>query len=306
MKAKWLFEKDVFEDNTDKLIEIVKSKGMDAKVVQYIPFDTDLVERCSKIFDKDDCVIFYGSLNFGKKLKKLPWVPGVYLDKKAFECTSYYPALSDLLMHHEDYTMLPYGDLINKKEWLFENFGKSGEIFMRPNSGTKEFTGMVCSYGKFEECVELAGFYDVEDDLLVLVSSVKPLKSEWRFVIVDREVVSGSLYRDWGSPEKIEPGITTRDYVLMNSHSRHELCEDTRAWELAKICARRYNPDRAWTIDIASVEGGTYHVLEIGCFSCAGMYGNDLEKVVDAVSKAAKDEWDEYYVDLTNTQDNGD
>ena len=168
---------------------------------------------------------------------------------------------------------------------------------MRPNSGTKEFTGMVCKYDNFDECVELAGFYDVEDDLLVLVSSVKPLKQEWRFVIVDQHVVSGSLYRDWSSPEKRKPGVTTKDYVLMNSHSLWEGCKDQKAWELAKICARRYDPGRAWTIDVASVEGGTYHVLEIGCFSCAGMYGNDLEKVVAAVSKAAEEEWDDIFKD---------
>ena len=61
----------------------------------------------------------------------------------------------------------------------------------------------------------------------------------------------------------------------------------------AQEAANLYNPDRCWTIDVAKTEFGTYKVLEIGCFSCAGLYGNNLEKVVKAVSLAALDEWKE-------------
>jgi len=295
MKAKWLFEKDVFEDNTDKLIEEVKQQGMEAHIVPYVPFDDEILDRCNKLFFSDDCVVFYGSLNFGKKLKKAPWVPGVYLNEKAYKCTSYYPVLSNLLMHHKDYIMLPYGDLLSKKGWLFENFGQNGKIFMRPNSGTKEFTGMVCTLDNFEECVDLAGFYDVEDDLIVLVSSVKDLKKEWRFVVVNEKVISGSLYRKWGTPEKRKRRVSTKDYVLMHSKLLWESCEDEKAWQLAQECAEKYNPDRVWTIDIAETNENIYKVLEIGCFSCAGLYGNDLSKVVKEVSKAAEDEYKEIF-----------
>jgi len=291
MKAKWLFEPDVFEDNTDKLIEIVKKQGMDAKVIPYVPFDDVLVDRCTRMYSDNDCVIFYGSLNFGKKLKKASWVPGVYLDEEAFKCTAYYPPLSDLLLHYNDFIMLPYGSLVDKRDQLFEHF-KTPELFIRPDSGTKEFTGFVTTLDQYNDAIELAGFYDVEPDLLVLVSGAKNLKKEWRFVIVNGEVVSGSLYRDW---DGTSDDYSSQDYVLSHSKSVWEEGYDQRAWELAKICARRYNPGAAWTIDIASVEGGTYHVLEIGCFSCAGLYGNDLEKVVEAVSNAALTEWKEIY-----------
>ena len=32
-------------------------------------------------------------------------------------------------------------------------------------------------------------------------------------------------------------------------------------------------------------------MLEIGCFSCAGMYGNDLNIIVDKVSQVAERDW---------------
>jgi hypothetical protein len=295
MKPKWLVEADVFQDNTDKLIEILKQKEIDHHVLKYIPFDDDLPKRCLDIYGPEECVVFYGSLNFGHKLRKLPWVPGVYLNEKAFECTSYYPYLKEILLHHHDYWMMPYGELAEHKTRIFKNFGD--KVFIRPNSGMKQFTGMICHEDNFYDCVKLAGFYDVEPELLVLISKVYSLEKEWRFVIVDGKPVSGSLYRDWSSPEKISPGTVTRDYVLMNSHSvweGFEGQEGSNALMLAYEAAKRYNPDKCWVIDIARTEFCTYSVLEIGCFSGAGLYGNDLEKVIDAVSEEALKEWNEY------------
>lgn len=296
MKVKWLFEKDVFEDNTDKLIEIVRKQGMEAKVVPYIPFDDELVYRCNQLWqhpdpDGSDCVIFYGSLNFGKKLQKSAWVPGVYLNQKAFECTSYYPVIKDLLIHYNDFIMLPYGSLEDKRDYLFNHF-QTGKLFIRPNSGTKEFTGFVTTRDKFSEAVKLAGFYDVEPELLVLVSGAWDLQKEWRFVVVDGKVISGSLYRSWGGSVD-DP--SSQDFVLKYSKSLCELSTDEDAWDVAQQCADRYNPDRAWTIDVCQTLAGQYKILEIGCFSCAGMYGNDLDTIVEKVSESALNEWKEIY-----------
>lgn len=296
MNVKWLVEADVFQDNTDKLIATLKKKGIDYHVLKYIPFDDDLAQRCMSIYGPNECVIFYGSLNFGRKLKKNPWYPGVYLNDKMLECSMYYPYLKQLLLHYQDYMMMPYGDLAEHKNTIFKHFHED-KVFIRPNSNMKEFTGMICTKDDFFECVKLAGFYDVDPNLLVLISGVEPLEKEWRFVIVNREPIAGSLYRDWSSPEKITPGTVTRDYVLMNSHSVWEGANDNDgrlAREVAYQAAQRYNPDRCWTVDVAKTTYGIHAVLEIGCFSCAGLYGMNLEKVVDKVSEEALKEWKEY------------
>jgi len=292
MKPKWLLEPDVFEENTIELLRThLIGSGIDVKIIPYIPFDDDLVDRCSKLYHPEDCVIFYGSLNFGRKLQKLPWVPGVYLNEEAFKCTSYYPAIGDLLIHYDNFTMLPYGILKDKKDQLIDQFG--GErIFIRPNSGVKEFTGFVTNTHRFYDSIELAGFYDVEPDLLVLVAKAWDLQREWRFVVVDQRVISGSLYRYWG---ETADNYSSADYVLSHSRSMWEECKDKQAWEIAEKCVEKYNPDRAWTIDVCQTAEEEYKILEIGCFSCAGMYGNDLGKIVEAVSKSALNEWNEYF-----------
>lgn len=299
MKAKWLIEKGLFTDTEDNLIDALKKHNIEYKTLSYVPFDDDLLGRCEKLFPKDDCIVFYGSLNFGTKLRKMSWIPGVYLDEKKYECTSYYPIFGDLLVH-KNYLMMPYGDLLRRKDQLYNMFNDGhtlpiNKLFIRPNSGLKSFTGTVLPYHDFEDGVKMCGFYGVEPDLLVIISDAKTLSKEWRFVVVNGEVISGSLYRDWSSPEKITPGTTTKDYVLMNSHSVKEVCTDEGAIEFAKKCAKMYDPESAWTLDVAQMGIGNYGVLEVGCFSGAGLYGNDLEKVVKAVTEAAEKEWKEYF-----------
>lgn len=301
MKAQWLIELGLFTDTEDRLIDAIKRSGREYKTLKYIPFDEDLIDRCNKLYHPDDCVIFYGSLNFGRKIMRgTKWVPGIYLKEKEYECTSYYPAFGINLLHNQ-YIMLPYGELIRMKHHIFwdgtwyNGTHNVDKVFIRPNSGYKQFTGMVLDSDSYEEGVKLAGFYDVEPNLLCVASYAKDIKKEWRFVIVNQEAICGSLYRDWTiGPDTIIPGTTTRDLVLMNSKSVTEPCTDDKAFAFANEMAKLYNPDTCWTIDIALTSEDRYKVIEIGCFSCAGMYGNDLDIIVNKVSEAAEKEWNEY------------
>jgi hypothetical protein len=62
MNVKWLLETDVFQEGTVRLEEEIKRQGMEVKVAAYRPFDNS--KGYLDLFDKDDCVVFYGSLNF--------------------------------------------------------------------------------------------------------------------------------------------------------------------------------------------------------------------------------------------------
>lgn len=292
VKATWLVEMGLFTDTEDRLIEAVKKSGRIVKEMKYVPFDDEIVGRRENEVEQGSCAVFYGSLNFATKLKALRVTPGVYLNENAFECTSYYPAFGRQLLH-ERYVMMPYGDLIRNKEMLFKLFGGGRqELFVRPNSGMKQFVGTVLGYDDFEEGIRVSGLYDVERSMLVLVSESVDILKEWRFVIVDGRVVSGSLYRDWTiGPETLSPNAVTRDIILRNSKSVSLPCTDDVAWRYARRMAGKYNPDSCWVMDVAKTASGVYRVIEIGCFSCAGMYGNNLDVVVEAVSEAAEKEW---------------
>jgi len=56
--------------------------------------------------------------------------------------------------------------------------------------------------------------------------------------------------------------------------------------------AGKYSPDRAWCVDVCRTRAGNYYLLEIGCFSCAGLYECDLSAVVSEVSRVSLKEWE--------------
>ena len=195
----WVIEKGLFVDTEERLIGELKRQGIGYRELQYVPFDDDLVKRCEGMFPKGSCVVFYGSLNFGRKLKRTSWIPGVYLDDRKYDCTAYYPVFGNDLLH-SDYIMLPYGELTRRKDFLFEHFGYNMthdcELFMRPNSGFKQFVGTVLDYDRFDDGVKLSGFYDVEPDTLVIVSKAKRLHKEWRFVVVRDKATRERIAKD--------------------------------------------------------------------------------------------------------------
>ena len=188
-------------------------------------------------------------------------------------CTSYYPKLSQFLLN-APYIMLPYGELIARKEFLFDTLGNNGCLFVRPNGGSKSFTGKVMEYDRFDRDVELAGFYDVSHNELVVVAEPKNITHEWRFIATKHGgIISESLYGK-------------------QKDCKHE--EMLFARKLAIEVCYLYLPDTAWSIDICRLYDGSYRLIEIGCFSCSGLYENDLNQIVRNVSFEAIEEWKEY------------
>jgi len=165
--------------------------------------------------------------------------------------------------------MLPFAELKRRKESLFEQYGEDGCIFVRPSSGFKTFTGKVIEQNIFEKEYESLGLYDVAPHATVVVSTPKNVKQEWRLIIVDMRVIAGSLYND---------RTTNLDYKGYP--------EDVA--EYAKnVLKTEYQPDRAWTLDICRTSDGELHLLEIGGFSCAGMYSAEIQPIVREVSRVA-------------------
>ena len=275
MKPKWLIEEQAFPEDTQPIYSALEELGIEYKRINgRLTILTDKSEP-DEYFGPEECVIFYGSLELAKRLRKAAsWIPGVYYNVKAFECTSYYPVFGNHLLN-SNYMMLPYGELLRQKEFLYEKLGQDRAIFIRPNDGGKVFTGRLVYKENYEKDVKLLGFYDVPSDELCIVAEPINIQSEWRFVVVDEEVVAGSLYKE-------------NNIVGSDANYPKE------AFNLASEMAKLYSPDRAWCVDICSTKSGEYKVVEIGCFSCAGLYKCDRTSVVRAVSEAAMDEWVEY------------
>ena len=114
------------------------------------------------------------------------------------------------------------------------------------------------------------------DEILVVISSPKPIDREWR-VVVDAELggLASSLYKENGKLT-IKEGCPQEVLDVAN-----------------KIAEEKWQPDRIYTVDVCE-SNGEFYFLEANSFSCSGLYGCDVKPIVDVASKIAMKEWEEY------------
>jgi hypothetical protein len=175
--------------------------------------------------------------------------------------------------------MMPYGQIMSSKEWLYEHLGIHDTIFIRPDGGFKSFTGKAVERKFFDKDVDYFGFYGIEPHELCVIAEPRNVANEWRFLVVDNKIVAGSQYRP-----------------LQKSLSDPEPY-DNEAFKYATrvLSSVDYKPDNAWMLDICRTKQDSYYVLEVGCFSCAGLYKMDTDMVVKYVSEQAERDWREFY-----------
>lgn len=255
---KWLFETDIFDENLEEFYKEVGRQGGSYKLVKYKPFE-NVENYLFENYDPDDgTVIFYGSLNLAAKIQKhTKWK--VYCTLENYECSKYYPVFSKFLLNH-DYIIIPFKNLSDK---IFDYFN-ANVCFARPSHGGKCFDGQLL--GKISLKNQLYSMsQDTSKNELVFLSSLKRVEKEWRLVVTDK-VITGSQYKDNGL---IEFG-NVPDHVIYYATN--------------VLNSVNYRPDPIWTLDICEFEGKLY-VLEIGGFSCAGLYDCDISKIVAEVHR---------------------
>lgn len=268
MRPIWMIQTNMEDVDTGPMINAV-----DEQIMSVIPIEHTIGMPCDfSAYDPHDCIACYGDIDFVRQIqKKAPFVPGAWCNFYNMKCSTYYSHLGEHLLN-SDYTMMPIGDLLRR----WDKFVIPGypDMFVRPDSGAKPFTGQVIRYG--EEHKIQALLHTVGPETLVLIAPSKTITSEYRFVICDKRVVAGCQYL----PIEL-PNYSTTSLRLASVIANHD-------WQ----------PDLCYTVDIAEHDGRMY-LLEINSFSCACMYQCDIGVVVQYASLAAKLEWNNY-VDPAN------
>jgi hypothetical protein len=273
-EVKWLFEGHMFDGEDGPMIEMLKKMGIHTTVTG---IGNSYENYIHNHYKPTDCVVFHGSFQFAKHIDRYAkWVPGNYCNLPLLRCDYYYNKFGDELLN-ANYVMLPFGELQRRKKWLMEHLSKESKLFIRPSSGFKSFAGAVVSEADWDKSTKLMGFYEVSPEELVVVASPAEIVREWRAVIVENQFVAGSQYAENG--QKIRAGIPKNavayiQYVLNNV---------------------AYRPDAAWTIDICETKDDGYKVVEVGSFSCAGLYHCDPEPIINAINIAASKEWNDIH-----------
>lgn len=189
----------------------------------------------------------------------------IYYDIEKYSCSNYYYYFGTDLLNY-DRIFIDYQTLIFNKQLIFNAFPDSDTFFIRPNSGKKILTGTRIGKKTWSEEREvIAKLPDTKihyNDLL-LVSTAKEILAEWRFVVIDGMIITGSQYSG-----------DDKDYDLLDL----ELF-------LARAISQSGFPEPIYTIDICLTPDG-YKIVEINSFASAGLYDMDYTTVVEGLENA--------------------
>ena len=283
MNVKWLLERDIFDEDLLPILMAIKDQGFEYRIVTYIPFESGKFDQ----FPAEDCVMCYGSLNLMKQLcKEGRWVPGPIMSLDKFECTHYYTYFGKYLLN-KDYMMMPLAEMQRRGREIADMFG-GNSFFVRPSTGFKTFTGEVLDVdwdSKMEWINEFAG-----RDEMVVVSSPKTVTVEYRFIVADKKVITGTRYGTGkeGSLRKKNFDLCVKDWKPTDT----ETVNPQEALELAQVvAAEEWEPDRMYVVDIGESDG-KIHLMEINSLSTSGWYACNPQIIVAEASRIAWEEWE--------------
>ncbi len=223
-----------------------------------------------KIWDKN-CVVLNGTIKMCKVIKEdlgdsNNCYPVTYSTFSKYKCSAYYSHFGSFLFN-DKYCLMPLKELERQKFDVFGHYGKDSLIFIRPDSGEKDFQAGLLDF------LDLGKFIDNHQDCLhdlILVSTPKNIKWEGRFVVGGGEIIAHSTYRYQGQ--------VTR--VRAVPEGAKKLCQ--------KLININYNPDSVYCLDLVEDNDGEFWLMEVTSFSSAGLYDCDMIKVVQKVSEIAE------------------
>jgi hypothetical protein len=263
---KWIVEDFHAELGYKNLCYELVKQGHEVKILTLEKFYLE----DTLFYPQGERVLFQGSLNMAKTLLfKKYWTPTAWLNIPAYECTAYYPVFKDLLFN-DKYEFITMEELRNNYVDYWKKYSSDDMMFLRPSSGMKSFGGSVETK---EEFVKALGWRDnfVKSEDIIMVSTPKNILGEWRVVTDGKKVIAHSQYRYGGRQD-------------IKQESREDKQMLVKAQEVIDI---GYNPDPMWCFDICEDEDHNMWLLEIGSFSCSGLYMCDCEPIVKRASELA-------------------
>lgn len=259
----WVIQENIFtEPFFIKLLDFLEKVSIPYKLVKCVPFTGDIVDSNNEPLELeiDGPAIAIGSYSFTNNALAMGWSPGSWTNEN-YDYRVWSEKWKGFVLNEPavvcDFSAVPYS-----KE----------PFFLRPCADDKVFTGCVYSYDEYAtwrdkvlNLVKDTTTIDLNPDTQVVVAEPKHIVSEYRFVVVDGRVISGSMYKDKG-------------VGIYKEVSKSE----TELLEYVNKIVSTWTPSPVFVIDIA-LHNGQYYVLEMGNFNSAGMYHCDIQKIVIAI-----------------------
>lgn len=233
----------VFGDEQEKLIEAAKQNELGYKIVE------------KPIFTSAHHMIPRGSVEFVEKY--INYI-NINIDSYTY---SYYSTFFKSHLFNSDFIILPWWYL-NYTSWFLDLF-KTDRLFIRPNSGRKIFTGTTLTkkwWNKELRIISQLPNSNIKDDDLVVISSAKEIKSEYRVLLHEYDIIDYSWYS--GEESKLNIYSELRDLLFLNC----------------------FAPDEYWVMDIA-YNGYQWKILEINNGFSSGWYDMNYNRIISYIAK---------------------
>lgn len=269
MKPKWVIEDSPLDREIwDRAASLLTACGHEVVRIPFTPLG-----GLELPFSDRDCVIGFGSLALAKNLNRKSYVPGVWCDFDQLKCHRYLSKYCQQSIQQE-FGFYPLSALWLRTGFLYATYAHKDSIFVRPDDNFKSFNAEVVHSSNLKNFIDYLDSLRCDDDQLILVSKPSQIMGEWRTVVVDGKVISGSQYRNCGLVD-IKPG-----YPVEVS-------------QFAESIASIWQPSRIFCVDVAQNSTGHFSLMEIGAINCAGLYECELQPILDACNRVAVEEYNE-------------
>jgi hypothetical protein len=258
-KVIWLLEPDVLVDLHTRLRVSAKAIGHQVKAWSNSAFDDP------KQFEAA-YVLFHGSLGVAAKVAESGlWWPGAFCDVERFACSEWYAAAGPWLLNHQWVTST-VELFVSSPDPVFEQLEARESVFVRPDSPLKPFSGRVLQRDNISLRSLDHGFYYEDPSLPIVIAPVRQIDREWRFLVVNYEIITGSEYVANG-----RSGVT------------NSVADQVREFA-NRVAAALDPPEPVYILDIAESDG-QLGLVELNPFSGADLYACDMDAVVAALDR---------------------
>ena len=259
----WIIESDVYNDNNSRLVDAAKALGH-----EIIRWDDEWILRNKFPTPLNSFTVFHGSLGIASQItSRTNWKPGAFCTSKNFYCSAWYSYCQDWLIHKK-WVYTTVSKFIADPDLIFEKIEAEDSVFVRPDSPLKPFSGRVVQKSGVSLKALDYGYYYEDENLPIVITPFCTINQEWRFVVVNKRVVTGSAY-------------------IAGSRDESNCISSGREWDYAQVIANNItSPDDVYVLDLCESEGD-YKLLEINPFSGADLYACDRTAIVKSISLLA-------------------
>jgi hypothetical protein len=272
MRPIWLIESGVYGEEATPLLDEIHRQGMAAELTPHQALkkgSTPIIGGQS--VTPDACVIGYGTFPFLRQIQlHHSWVPGAWCSVENLDCTIYFGHFGKFLLN-QHYVIMPGVEAIRQRDWLFSVFGREERIFARPTSVHKLFVGRCISREDFASALAPTRY---DPATLIVVAAPLTIGREWRLIVADGRVITGSQYAVNGK-RNISPNCPAEV---------HEFAQSL----LAEVAWR---PDPIFMLDVCESDSRLW-LVELNSFSGSWLYQCDLAVVVAQASGLAHRAWE--------------